>query len=415
MDKKRSLNQRISYLLSLGISAKLLNDTTIQIFNPFLPMIAAGAGLSVVALGGIVALRSMMGFTSPLMGVLADRIGYKRVMQVNLAITGLAMIAAGLSRSIFVFALTVIVSGIGSSGYTPILHAYLSTKLPYKKRALGIGIVEYSWALAGIAGLFTAGYLIKEFSWRAPFLFFGILLVAAAVFYQTLPVSRIKERAAENRESESISLKTIQRKLADFFNFGVHAPSVWGTIAVQGFNFFAIMQIMIIHGGWLIGEYGADSLVMGRIALLFGAGDLTAAVLVSLFADRIGKRRSVMIGVAGMSAGFVLMPFLNINLNYAVAGILLPRFFFEFATISNLALLTEQFPSERGKIMSIGTAVGLAGITAAAALGPVDYIRWGVPGLAVISFIPGLVSFSLLLFVVHEKAAFRSLEGKEEL
>lgn len=414
MGEKRPLNQRIVYLLVLGISAKLLNDTTIQIFNPFLTMIAEGVGLSVVALGGIVALRSLMGFTSPLMGALADRIGYKRVMQGNLAITGLSMIAAGLSRSTLVFALSVIVSGIGSSGYTPTLHAYLSTKLSYKKRALGIGIVEYSWALAGIAGLFTAGYLIKAFTWRAPFLFFGILLVMAAVFYQTLPASKIKERVGESTERGSLSLKSMQRKIYNFFTFGVHSGSAWGTIVVQGLNFFAIMQIMIIHGGWLTGEYGADSLVMGRIALLFGAGDLTAAVLVSLFADRIGKRRSVMIGVAGMSAGFLLMPFFNISLNYAAAGILLPRFFFEFATISNLALLTEQFPSQRGKIMSIGTAVGLAGITAATALGPVDYIKWGVPGLAVISFIPGLISFFLLFFVVHEKAASDFLEGKEE-
>ena len=409
--KKQPLNQRILYLLVLGISAKLLVDTTIQLFNPFLTMIASGVGLSVVALGGIVALRGIMGFAAPFMGVLADRIGYKKVMQGNLVIAGLGMITAGFSHSTVVFALAVIISGIGSSGYTPSLHAYLSTKLSYKKRALGIGIVEYSWALAGIAGLFTAGYLIKAFTWRAPFLFFGSLLVAAAVFYQTLPVREDPERGDAGSGTDSLLQKTIKERVVDFFNLGEHAGSAWGAIFVQGLNFFAIMQVMIIHGGWLTGEYGADSLVMGRIALLFGAGDLTAAVIVSIFADRIGKRRSVMIGVAGMVTGFVLMPFLNISLIIAAAGILLPRVFFEFATISNLALLTEQSPSQRGKIMSIGTAVGLAGITAATALGPVNYFRWGVPGLAVISFVPGVISFILLLFVVHEKAAFDSLKS----
>jgi len=59
---KPSVTHRISYLLIMGISAKLLIDTTIQLFNPFLTMIAAGAGISAVTLGGIIALRGLMVF-----------------------------------------------------------------------------------------------------------------------------------------------------------------------------------------------------------------------------------------------------------------------------------------------------------------------------------------------------------------
>ena len=134
----------------MGISAKLLIDTNIQMFNPFLTVIAAGIGTGAVVMGRLVALRNLAGLAAPLLGSLADRIGHKTVMRISLLATGAGMIIAALSGNILIFALALLLTGIGHAGYTPNLHAYLSSKLPYEKRARGLGMVEYSWALAGI-------------------------------------------------------------------------------------------------------------------------------------------------------------------------------------------------------------------------------------------------------------------------
>ena len=63
-------------LIGTSISAKLLIDIGQQIFNPFLPVIAAGLGLDVVTLGRLVGLRSLMGIFAPVSGELADRTSY---------------------------------------------------------------------------------------------------------------------------------------------------------------------------------------------------------------------------------------------------------------------------------------------------------------------------------------------------
>ncbi|MCF6335568.1 MAG: MFS transporter, partial [Spirochaetales bacterium] len=94
---KKPINQRITYLIILGVGAKLLIDTTIQLFNPFLIIIAAGVGISVVSMGGVVALRGLVGIIAPLIGSLADKIGYKKVMLISLLITGIGMLIAGFS------------------------------------------------------------------------------------------------------------------------------------------------------------------------------------------------------------------------------------------------------------------------------------------------------------------------------
>ncbi|MCK5671937.1 MAG: MFS transporter [Spirochaetales bacterium] len=401
---KPPINQRITYLLILGIYAKLLVDTTIQLFNPFLTIIAAGAGISAVTLGGIVAIRGLMGLTAPIIGTVADKIGYRKIMQLSLFISGLGMILAGISQNIILFSIAIILTGIGHAGYTPNLHAYLSSKLPYEKRARGIGIIEYAWAFAGIAGLFAAGYLIEEFSWRSPFILFGSLLILASIVYFTLPVSHLDniEKLSENNNLKTnLSLK---KRLISFFDLGPNARSAWGTIIVQGLNIFAIMHVMIIHGGWLESEYGLSPSRLGSIALVFGITDLIASVFVSVAVDKIGKKKSVAIGVAGMTIGYALMPFLNIGMYFAILSILIPRIFFEFATVSNLALLTEQVPEQRGKIMSLSTSFGLVGITLSSALGPVTYYSIGVKGLALVSFAAGLISFILIMVLVKDRS-----------
>jgi predicted MFS family arabinose efflux permease len=432
----QAITGRLPFLILLGGSAKLLVDTTVQLYNPFLAVIAAGAGVSIVAMGRIVAARSVMGLVAPALGALADRIGYRAVMRGSLFLLGIAMIVAAFTGSVVVFAGAVVLTGIGQSGYTPNLHAYLSAKLPYEKRAKGLGVIEYSWALAGIVGLFLSGHLIEAYSWRAPFLVIGCAVVVMAVAFSLLPRASTDGKrpagpvaqtaptaqtapaghappaervatgvgAAERENGGATSPKrSLIARARGFFVLGNHAGSAWAAIALSGLNMFAMIHVMIIHGGWLQAEYSLSPALLGTVALIFGLTDLTASVSVSLFVDRIGKRRSVTIGVVGMCVGFVVLPFLNLSLPLAVLSIALPRICFEFAVVSNFPLLSEQAPHARGKVMSLGITAALIGATLAGLTGPAAYLRYGVWGLGPVSAVAATASLLLLVFFVRER------------
>ena len=408
---REPLTHRVGYLLVLGIIAKLMVDTTVQIFNPFLTIIAAGLGIGVVKMGKIVALRSLMGLSAPVFGTMADRIGYRSVMRISLFMGGTGMIIAALFPGVVTFTIAMVLAGAGQSGYTPTLHAYLSTKLPYEKRARGLGIVEYSWALAGIVGLFATGYLIEALSWRAPFFILGGIMILMSFVYLTLPKGRQQPRSSRRPTAEDPGLlprrrftfRKILRRVKAFLDLGPNARSAWGTVIINGFNFFAMMHVMIIHGGWLEREYGLGPAKLGNVALLFGFCDLIASVIVSIAVDRIGKKRSVMIGVAGVIFGYALMPFLNRSIALALVSLSIPRAFFEFATVSNFPLISEQVPEQRGKVLSLSITFGLIGSTIASATGPAAYVRFGVWGLAPVGLAAAFVSLLLLLFIIKEK------------
>lgn len=392
---KQALNHKISYLLGLGIAVKLLVDTSFQLFNPFLTIIAAGVGISAVSLGGLVGIRSFIGLSAPLIGIVADRIGYRKIMQISLVISGSGLLIAGFSKNAGLFAAGVILTGLGQAGFTPNIHAHVSSKLPYEKRAMGIGILEYSWALAGMVGLLGAGLLIEGFSWRSPFIVLGFALLFSSILLFSLPESKTITSRKSNLSAKA--------KLLDFIKLGTNARSAWGSLFVQGLAMFSLMHLMIIHGGWLVDEFGLSPAILGTVALSMGFTDLTASVSVSLFVDKIGKKRSVAFGISGMILGFILLPFMSLSLLTAIIGLTIPRTFFEFTIVSNIALVSEQVPEQRGKMLSLNSAFGLMGITSASVLGPLNYYNFGLIGLALVSMITAVIALTIHLILVRDR------------
>jgi predicted MFS family arabinose efflux permease len=257
-------------------------------------------------------------------------------------------------------------------------------------------MLEYSWALASMIGLLAAGFLIEEFTWRTPFIFIGILIFISWLFLFTLPVS---EKKSWVKNTSSLS-----SRISNFIHLGSNAKSAWGTIIIQGFTLFSIMHLLIIHGGWLIDEYALSPSALGKAALIMGFTDLSASISVSLFVDKLGKKRSVAIGLTGLMMGFILLPFFNQGIIVAIIGLIIPRTFFEFALVSNIALVSEQVPEQRGKVLSLSAASGLLGTTAAVILGPISYYNIGISGLSVIGLISAIIAFMVLIFLVKEKS-----------
>jgi predicted MFS family arabinose efflux permease len=387
-------------LMTISLGARLMVDASFQIFSPFLPVIAQGLNISVVTLGRLVSLRSLMGLLSPVFGSMADRSGYRRVLRFALWVGALGLLLIGLSTNLWMAAVGMVLSGIGMSGFTPTLQAYISGRLPYDQRARGIGVLEYSWAITGIVSLFLIGWLIAATSWRAPFILLAAGMAIMGFVFSMLPSARRKEGTPALPAGTEVA--SWPERAAGFFKLQSNARSAYADMAVGSLSFFAGMQVMITYGAWLANEYGLGPTQLGVVAVVFGLFDLAASISVSLFTDRLGKRRSVIFGVAGSLLGYLLLPFFNTTLLLAVLGIALARGSFEFGVVSNFSLLSEQVPAQRGKVMTLSAAIGLLGATVASWTGPALYTSYGVPGLAAVSAAVTVVALVILLVWVRD-------------
>ncbi len=427
MQKRRiHLTRRVGYLVGIGIFAKFFVDTSIQLFNPFLLIYAGGIGVGSLTMGRLISLRNLSGLIAPVIGNLADRHGYRLLMRINLLLAALGILLFSMGENLWLLYIGMVIWGAGQGGFGPNVHSYLSSLLPYHQRSKYLGILEYSWAFAGIIGLFLIGLVIETGGWKLPLYLLAGGLIASAMLVGTLPGNREEKATAgggdmtgdasgdmigqsagsrEQRSEEHGSgeyLSPVRRALA-FFHLGLYQRSAWGAVLVNLFNFFALLHIMIIHGAYLAEEFSMTPAGLGTVALLMGLFDWAGSILVSLAGDKIGKRKSVMIGTAGMLCFFLLLPFSKHGLPLALIGLILPRFFFEFATVSNFPLLSEQFPAQRGKIISLGVAGGLVGTTIAAVTGPEAYVEFGLWGLGPVSAVATVFSMLLLIFFVREQ------------
>lgn len=394
----------VNQLILIGLLTRLVTDTAVQIFFPFLPVIAEGLRTTSVTAGRLVSLRSATGLLAPLFGYQAYLRGYRTVMRFGLLLAAIGYLLLGLSSNIWLAAVGMLLGGLGTFSFVPILQAYLSARLPFSRRARGLGTLEYAWALAGMVGLYLVGLLIDALGWRAPFFVLSGLLLVAFVGYGRLPAAR------QGKPKETAKIPFSWQKVLNFFELGSNKKSAWSALFAIALNMMAAVNLFISYGTWLDSEYGLGAVALGTVALILGVADLGGSVLMSLVGDKIGLRRGLIVGTAVACLGYALLPLFNQSLVLAVVGLVMVRFAFEFTVVGHIALVSEQAPDYRSKMMTLAAAAALLGSTIAGFIGPWVYEQYKVPGLGLVSAAIMVMSLVLLRFFVRDRALTQNTE-----
>ena len=383
MNNGTSLKQ-IRRLVATGLLARLVVDTTVQMFYAFLPILAAGIGVTPVVFGRLLSVRSLAGLTTPLFGNLAERRGFRVTLPTILICGAVGAFLFANSTSLVLIVPAMFILGIGITTFQPMLVAYTSEAIPQKYRARGMGVIEYGWALASIIGVFTVGRLLELTGWQLPLIILGGGLgVMAVVFWLIL------RNQPDLDDSPPISLR-------DQFNITENRSAAFAGIGIQALITFAGLHFFISYSIWLVNDYQFDAIRLASVVLTFGFVDLLGSGLVSVLLDRLGRQRAIILG--GILAGGVFLllgPIASLGLTIALGVLFLSRFLFEFSIVAGLIVVSEQAPSQRSRVMSITGFVTTFSQAAAGLTGPVAVELFGVSGLA----IPSALGFLLAAFL----------------
>lgn len=391
----------VTQILGAALVMRLMVDTSVQLFYPFLPVFAAGLGLTAVSMGQLIGLRTFSGLISPYFGAMADRHGYRVVLT-----GGLWAVAAGLFLVASHWHITAVIvgmmiSGVGLSAFVPTLIAYLSAQLPYTQRSRSLGILEMSWALAGIIGLFLVGLAIDSWGWATPlYILSGLTLLASFALWLFPAVER-----AEQPPEDPVVKQPLFTRLIQFFDLGENGRSAWAAIIASALISYAALHLFGTYGQWLFVEYQLEASSLGVIALLLGVANLVASSLISFRGDKLGKHRSIRWGTVAAIIAFITLPLFNIGLVQIVVGLFIAQFWFEFIFVNSIILCSEQVPAQRAKMMTLWGAMGTIGITLANFTGPPAYEAFGVLGLALPSGVALMLVWILFNQFVQENSA----------
>ena len=374
----------IARVTALILATRLVASTSAQIFFPFLPFIASGLAITEIQLGRLLGINGLTTIFSPIFGTVADKRGYRRTIQVALLITSIGCLLIYVSSTLSMFIVGLLLMGVGFGGLNPVLSAYMSHLLPFERRSRGLGMLEYSWALASLVVLPLFGLLIGVTSWRLPFLILTIATVGTALAFSQLPgTGRARQPLQFSRTALIVTLR-------DFFNLGSNWRSGVATLSADSFIKFSGISLAITFGTWLAREYGLTPANLGQVAFVLGLADISGSGFISLFGDRLGKRRSALVSTGLGAILFATLPLWNFSFVTALIGLFLARWTFELSIVSNIVLVSEQNPAQRGKLLSMRIGLGFLAIFLASTLGPVLYDSYGIWGVA----LPGALSMA---------------------
>jgi predicted MFS family arabinose efflux permease len=274
---------------------------------------------------------------------------------------------------------------------------YVSERVPYRRRARYLGVLEVSWAGGLLVGAPVAGWLIAGWSWEAPFWVLGSLGLVG-IGLALLFLDRHDE-AASSRASKAPDSPSGQVML------------LLGTIALFG---FAHEGVLVTLGGWLEGSFAMTLLALGGVGTLLGVSELAGEGAMVAFTDRIGKRNSLALGLGVGCVCLSVLSFSSEAVAPALTALALATVALEFGYISVIPLMTELRPRGRTRILALSVVANGLGRMTGDFVSPRLFASGGMRLVTIVAAGVVLSAVILVLVGVREvSAGERSLVGRE--
>lgn len=355
--------------------SRLCLNTARRFVYPFAPALSRGLGVPLTAVTSLIAANQATGVLGVLFGPLGDRFGYRVMMLSGLGLLVMGMFAAGFFPFYGVVLAAVFLAGLGKSLFDPALQAYVGERVPFTRRGMVIGVLEMSWAGSTLVGIPLMGLLIDCLGWRAPFFVMaGVGLIGTVCLGLLIP----RDATRTSQKPGGMGHRRVWKDL-------IRARPALGTLCFAFLVCVANDNLFVIYGAWLEETFGLSIVGLGMGTAVVGLAELLGETLTASLADRLGLKRSVMIGLGLSGLGYLLLPFLGITLFFALAGVFVVFLTLEFSIVACLSLSTEVLPGSRGTMMAAYIAAAGMGRVAGALLGGPIWIAGGLVAISLVS------------------------------
>ncbi|MGA7143514.1 MAG: MFS transporter [Desulfobacterales bacterium] len=379
---------------------RLVLNTTRRFAYPFAPALSRGMGVPLTAVTSIIAVNQFTAVPGMFFGPLADRLGYRLMMLAGLGIVVVGMFAGGFFPVYGVVLGALFLAGLGKSIFDPAIQAYIGQRVPFHRRGLFIGLIEFSWAGSTLVGIPLTGLLIAAKGWRAPFFAMaGIALIGIVALKILIPRDETKAVPYQRASSFLNAWRKLSRERA--------------ALGALGFGFFACAandNLFVIYGAWLEKSFDMSIVALGFGTSVIGFAELSGESLTASISDRLGLKRAVASGMALCIICYIALPFLGQTLFLSLGGLFFIFLTFEFTIVSALSLCTELLPGQRATMMSGFLAAAGMGRAAGALIGgPV----WIAGGISMTGKVSGVMSGLALASLIWGLRGWKSAEIDE--
>ena len=316
----------------------LFDGYDLSVYGTALPLIMDEWGLDSVVAGtmGSYGLFGMM-FGAFIFGVLADKIGRKKVIIINVLIFSLFTFLCGFAETATVFSIFRFIAGLGLGGIMPNVAALVMDYAPNSMKIRLVSLTLVSFAVGGALAPTVGVLLIESFGWASVFIVAGLPLLGLPFMMKQLPestsylirtgqkkklfetLSKVNPEFTYNLddEIEEVKVEQVKSPIMGLFkgNRALSTIAFWLTffcslLMVYGLNTW-LPKLMIEAG------YGLNSSLTFLIALQSGA--VIGILALSNLCEKYGSKKIL---VPTYIAGAIALTLLGFGGNTVVIFIL---------------------------------------------------------------------------------------------
>lgn len=356
-EKKLALNYPQTMLIGLGFFASSL---LWSLYNSFVPLILQDFIASTTAVGLIMTIDNVFGVIfQPYFGARSDRTRTRFGRRMPYILVG-----APLSAILFVLIprmqelwllMTVIIAfNLIMSVWRAPMIALMPDLTPDSLRSRANGVINLMGGLASIIAFLIGGRIAHSYGRGATFLMGSIvMLIAFVVLFVSIKENRLEpglldplssvDRQGElkTEDSEQNGAVESRRPLSGFRNLPPESRrSLFFLLLAIFFWFCAFNAVETFFTSYATNELGQTEGQAAMLLAFFSVSFVIFAVPSGFIADKVGRRRTIVLGLIGLILVFI--PLLFINNLWAIRGLLLTGgMFWAFININSLPMVLE--------------------------------------------------------------------------
>lgn len=261
---------------------------TRAILNPLMGNIEQEFKLSAAQLGLISSIFFIgyAGMNVP-SGILGDKIGKKKVLVPGFIMFGIFAAVTGAMSSFAMFMIAWLLVGIFQGFYYGPQYGLSSEAIPAKHITVGSAIINSGMAFGLSLGYFISSYTVDTLgmSWRAPFYVIAIpvVLIGLAMWWVIKENPKAKVQSGTNAPPQKLKAKELFSKNLIF---------AYITIFCAIYAFFVVVTWIPYY---LQHARGIEGTEVAVVSSLVPWAAIPGSILFSWVADRMGKRRPVLL------------------------------------------------------------------------------------------------------------------------
>jgi len=375
--------KRRSLLVAFSL-AHFAHHVTNSLLSALLPFIRDAFALSYTETGfAVTAYTIASGVTNAPLGLVADRVGRRRVIVGGLVLIGLSSVAIAGSGTYSQLLLALMVMGIASGTYHAPASAIIAETFSRARRGIAMGTHTTAGHFSFFAAPLVAGSLAAAGTWRTPYLVFAAAPIACALL-----LWRVAPAGARSTERHEW--------LATFNDIAAVARAIGGLVSLS-----IVFQVLLSAALAFLSLYLVDArgISPAVAAALFGVPQLAGLVgapLAGTLSDRFGRRVVLLLGLAvtgPASWALVSVPNELVFLPLLVLGISLSV----RATTTEVLIVDNAPPTRRSTVLGTYYLVNqpVGGVAApifgaiAGAIGIASAFGWLAAAFIVLSVVAG--------------------------